>query len=81
MDLNNKKQRDKILLLILVLTFLLYGNTIKNKYALDDNYVTITNPDRPNNPKIEKGIRGIPKIFSSHYIDSKQQSLNTDLSF
>lgn len=74
MDLNNKKQRDKILLLILVLTFLLYGNTIKNKYALDDNYVTITNPDRPNNPKIEKGIRGIPKIFSSHYIDSKQQS-------
>lgn len=74
MDLNNKKQRNKILFLIFVLTFLLYGNSIKNNYALDDNYVTVTTPERPNNPKIAKGIRGIPKIFTTHYIESEQQT-------
>lgn len=74
MDINNKKQKNKILFIIFVLTFLLYGNSIKNNYALDDNYVTVTTPERPNNPKIAKGIRGIPKIFTTHYIESKQQT-------
>lgn len=74
MDLNNKKRKSKVLFLIFVLTFLLYGNSIRNKYALDDNFVTVTTPERPNNPKIEKGIRGIPKIFTTHYIESKQQT-------
>ena len=74
MDLKNKKQRTKFLLLIFALTFLIYGNSIKNGYALDDNFVTVTTPERPNNPRIEKGISGIPKIFSSHYIESGQQA-------
>jgi len=73
-NLNDRKQKNKIILLIFVLVFLLYGNSIKNNYSLDDDYVTVTNKERPNNPRIEKGIRGIPKIFSTHYIESKQQT-------
>ncbi len=74
MGINNKKQKHKILLLIFVSAFLLFGNSIKNKYALDDGYVTVTTPEHPNNPKIEKGFKGIPEIFTTHYIESKQQS-------
>ena len=74
MDLSNPKQKNKILLLIFALTFLLYGNTIKNKYSLDDNYVTVTTPEKPNNPRIVKGIKGIPEIFTTHYVESKEQS-------
>lgn len=74
LDLDNKTQRNKILLLIVTLTFLLYGNSIKNNYAIDDNYVTVTNPEKPNNPRIQKGIKGIPKLFSGRYVESKQQT-------
>ncbi len=64
----------KIYLLIFALVFLLYGNSIKNEYGLDDNYVTVTTPEKPNNPRIEKGIAGIPKLFTTHYIESASQS-------
>lgn len=55
-------------------SFLFYGNSIKNGYSMDDNYVTVTTPEAPNNPRIAKGIKGIPKIFSSHYILNEKQS-------
>src|ERR1017187_6534155 len=61
----------KIFLLISAFVFILYGNSIRNEYALDDNYVTVTTPEKPNNPRIEKGIRGIPKLFTTHYVDRK----------
>jgi len=64
----------KILFIIFVFTMLLYSNSIKNNYALDDNYVTVTNPQQPNNPRIEKGIKGIPHLFKSHYVESASQS-------
>ena len=70
----NKKQLRIYFWGILLFTFLLYGNSIKNGYAFDDNYVTVINPEKPDNPRIEKGIRGIPEIFASHYIQSKDQS-------
>ena len=66
-------ENKHIYLCFLVLTFLLYGNTLKNKYSLDDEYVTITNfPVKgkeyiPNNKLIEKGFAGIPKIWRSRY--------------
>lgn len=50
-------------LLIAVFAFILYGNTINNRYALDDFYVT------SNNPLVEQGIKAIPAIFSSYYIN------------
>lgn len=48
--------------IIAVLAFVLYGNTIANKYSLDDSYVTSVNP------VVQQGIRAIPIIFSSNYI-------------
>ncbi|MBN2682876.1 MAG: hypothetical protein JXR58_10235 [Bacteroidales bacterium] len=50
-------------LLLLVLCFVLYGNTIPNKYSLDDEYVVY------NHPLVEKGFAGIPQILVSHYSD------------
>lgn len=49
-------------LLIAAFSFLLYGNTISNRYAIDDFYVTA------NNPLVQQGIKAIPAIFSSYYI-------------
>jgi tetratricopeptide (TPR) repeat protein len=64
---------SKFYILIVVVTFIIYGNSIKNNYALDDNYVTTTNPQEPNQ-RIQEGLKGIPDIFTSHYVESTQQS-------
>ncbi len=57
------KQSYKIYLLFTVLAFLLYGNTIWNDYALDDDFV-ISGPDNI----VQKGIKAIPKILSSYHV-------------
>lgn len=49
-------------LLIAVIAFILYGNTISNRYSLDDSYVTSVNP------MVQQGIKAIPAIFTSNYI-------------
>ncbi|MFC2114603.1 hypothetical protein ACFLRI_04575 [Bacteroidota bacterium] len=50
-------------IILLILVFILYGNTIQNNYALDDIYVT-------NNDLVKKGFRAIPEIFTSYYADN-----------
>lgn len=70
----DRLQRNKILLMLFGLVFLLYGNSIKNNYAFDDNYVTVTTPGHPNNARIAKGFKGIPEIFRTHYVEMDQQS-------
>ena len=55
-------------ILIVIACFLLYGNTLQNDYSLDDHFVI------ENNSKTAKGIKGIPEIFASHYIENKNQS-------
>jgi tetratricopeptide (TPR) repeat protein len=50
-------------LLIIAFSFVLYGNTISNRYAIDDFYVTA------NNPLVQQGIKAIPAIFTSYYIN------------
>ncbi len=66
---NKKIHADiKIFFFFLVLIFILYGNTIPNKYSLDDEFVTF------NNPVIKKGIKAIPEIFTTHYVNNAQQS-------
>jgi protein O-mannosyl-transferase len=55
-------------LIIIIIAFLLYGNSIRNDYSLDDSYVT------QNNTKVQKGIAGIPKIFTSRYVDQEGNS-------
>ncbi len=58
----------KIYLLFVALAFLLYGNTIKNGYALDDEFVV--------GPMSESigGIKNIPKILKSYH--AKDESGN-----
>ncbi|MBS1637135.1 MAG: hypothetical protein JST26_14550 [Bacteroidetes bacterium] len=64
---------NKLTLLILVLVFLIYGNTIRHEYALDDNYVTVTSPDAIRQSRVSKGIQGIPRILKTHYVEMDQQ--------
>src|SRR6218665_2599052 len=49
------------ILLFLVLCFLVFGKSISNNYAMDDEFVTL------NNPVVMKGIKGIPQIFRTSY--------------
>lgn len=71
-----------IFFFFLVTTFLVYGNTLRNKYALDDDYVTVTNfPIKgktyfPNNKLVAKGIKGIPKIWKSRYATDSESSFD-----
>jgi tetratricopeptide (TPR) repeat protein len=57
----------------LILSFLFYGNSIKNGFSLDDSYVTVTNYQvkgknyTPNHPLVAGGLKSIPKIWRSHY--------------
>lgn len=63
----------KTFLFFLILSFLFYGNSIKNGFSLDDSYVTVTNyPIKgksytPNHSLVAGGFKGIPKIWRSHY--------------
>lgn len=59
---------------IFLLVFLVYGNSIKNGYSLDDNYVTVTETRSGGNPLVSKGFGGIGEIFTSHFVESKEQS-------
>jgi len=66
-------KNKKTFFLFFFLTFLFYGNSLKNKYSLDDDYVTVTNFPRkgqqyiPNHNLVSKGFKGIIKIWKSRY--------------
>lgn len=53
---------------LFIISFLLYFNTLWNGYNFDDNFVVY------NNPTIEKGIRAIPEIFTTHYWTEKDNT-------
>ncbi len=59
--MKDNKQKYIAYLVILVFTFILYANTIKNQYSLDDNIVAYFDKD------VRQGINAIPKLFKSHY--------------
>ncbi len=61
--LSNKANRYFILCFFLF-AFILYGNTILNKYAVDDNLVT-------NNAVVQQGFKAIPQIFSTRYFSQQ----------
>ena len=50
-----------IVAIIVVFSFILYGNTINNHYSLDDELVTNTNQT------VKNGIKAIPEIFTTLY--------------
>ncbi|MGM0566912.1 MAG: tetratricopeptide repeat protein [Bacteroidota bacterium] len=60
---NNTNHKSHLLIYaaLIAFAFVLYGNTIPNKYSLDDVYVT------KGNPQVKKGLQGIPEIFTSRY--------------
>jgi len=58
-NISNRIPKKIAYLVIFILTFVYYGNTILNEYALDDAIV-ITQNDFT-----QKGIAGIPEIFSN----------------
>lgn len=55
-------------MIIFILTFIVYGNSINNEYALDDNIVV------DGNKIVEGGISAIPEIFTSRYSTDAKQS-------
>lgn len=74
------REHKRLFLVFFVLTFLFYGNTLKNKFSLDDEYVTVTNTPvagqnyTPNNKSSILGIKGIPKIWQSRYAQDEESS-------
>ena len=58
------KANRYFVLFFFLFAFILYGNTVLNKFAVDDSYVT-------NNPVVAKGIKAIPEIFSTRYINQQ----------
>lgn len=57
----NPDKKSLYFFLLIVFSFILYGNTIPNDYSLDDNLVVYKHP------LVKKGIPAIPDIFTSHY--------------
>ncbi|MCX6257540.1 MAG: hypothetical protein NTW49_06570 [Bacteroidia bacterium] len=53
--------------IIIALTFIIYGNTISNDYALDDSYVI------NQNDFTQKGIDGIGDIFSKDFFSGRYE--------
>jgi len=53
------------LLLFIIIAFILYGKSIGHQFNIDDNYVV------HNHKLVEKGIKGIPEIFTSRYHDER----------
>ncbi len=64
----SKLKQSRIYIAILLITFIIYGNSINNEYALDDNIVV------DGVEKVNDGFKAIPKIFTSHYAVDKKQS-------
>lgn len=61
MKINNKS----VAIFILILIFVIYGNSLKNKYSLDDHIVNA------NNKLTQQGIKGIPEIFKNYSFSEK----------
>ncbi len=62
---NTFPNNNILFLIIVVFSFLLYGNTLQNNYSFDDKYNT------PLNPTVAKGFDGFYDIFTKPYIDSE----------
>src|ERR1035437_9544609 len=60
-----KRKIDWMIVMIIGLCFVLYGNTIPNHYSMDDELVTNTNK------RVEGGIKAIPGIWTSLYSEGK----------
>jgi tetratricopeptide (TPR) repeat protein len=62
---NKKTNIDWMILVIVALCFIIYGNTIPNHYSMDDDLVV------NNNKVVAAGIKSIPEIWTSLYSEGK----------
>jgi len=60
------------LIILEIIGFVFFGNSIKNDFCMDDDLVTTT--DESVHPKVESGIGGIPKIFVSRFVENNKKS-------
>jgi tetratricopeptide (TPR) repeat protein len=60
----SRKGNRYFVLAFFLFAVILYGNTILNKFAVDDNYVT-------NNQQVQKGFKAIPEIFQTRYVNQQ----------
>jgi tetratricopeptide (TPR) repeat protein len=58
------KANKYFVLSFFIFAFILYGNTIFNKYAVDDNLAV-------NNAVVKQGLKAIPQIFSTKYFSQQ----------
>ncbi len=58
------KANRYFVLFLFVWAAILYGNTVLNKYSVDDEFVT-------NNPQVAKGLKALPEIFSTFYVNQQ----------
>lgn len=78
------KEHKNVFFIFLILVFIFYANSLKNKYSLDDDYITVTNLKEkgkekdfiPNHKLVSKGFSGIIKIFKSRYAHDSEGSFD-----
>lgn len=58
----------KAYLILVIICFLCYGNTIRNEYSLDDNF-EITD-------YVKQGLSGIPEILTHHYVETEEKTFD-----
>ncbi len=63
----DKAAFKKCLLFFFLLSFIIFGKSIFNEYAMDDEFVV------KDNALVHKGIKGIPQIFKSTYVIDKMK--------
>ncbi|MGZ4038861.1 MAG: hypothetical protein ACXVPQ_13605, partial [Bacteroidia bacterium] len=68
MTLKEFSSRHRYKLILVLVSFLLYGSCIKNDYGLDDEFVT-----SPGNITT-KGLKAIPKIFKSFHVQDESKN-------
>jgi len=64
----NPKLFRNYIILFFALSFLIFGKSINNEYAMDDEYVVL------NNKQVQKGIQAIPEILTTTYVMDDKQS-------
>lgn len=67
-SINIKQNQKWVYFLLILVVFVLYSNSIKNDYSLDDHLVN------KSNELTQVGIKGIPEIFKNYSFHEKQLS-------
>jgi protein O-mannosyl-transferase len=70
-NLNNRGffSRNRLSVILFCLTFIVFGNSIYNEYALDDEFYTAGS-----NKLTQKGVKGIKEIFSTRTFSNNDGS-------